>query len=172
MHIILSDSLADIEPIIIPIVPTNTKITANGGAETIETIERNLRLIKSKKLKQIEWSSIFPVNKNYDFTARGSLSNGHLYIAFLDIMKSYKLPIRVIFTTKYYVPVLNMLASIDEFNYTYDKAGDINYSIKLTEFYGKLNSISARIQTAQRVTAHINEKTAVAETLRHFGLIP
>ena len=136
MNIILSD-MAQLGVYLIPIVPSGTTITANGKNETLETLNGNYNHIKTSDLKQISWSSVFPVNKKYNFVPFGALSNGWLYVSFLELMKKYKLPIRVIVTTKQKIPVLNMLAGIKDFSYNVDKVGDINYSISLTEFPNK-----------------------------------
>lgn len=133
MNIIISD-VSGVSTLIFPIVPVDTKISANGQSETINALDGRFRIIKNKDLKSIGWSSFLPVNKSYNFVKKGSLANGWLYITFLELMKKYKLPVRIIVTSDKKAPILNMLMSIDDFSYNVDKTGDINYSISLTEF--------------------------------------
>lgn len=133
MNIIMTDiSLLSI--FIVPVVPVALEIQSDGNNESIETLDGNFNLIKHKKLRTISWSSFFPVHKNYGFIPRGALLDGWLYVAFLELMKKYRLPIRIIITNRDKVPIFNSLMSIDSLNYSIDKVGDINYSIKLTEF--------------------------------------
>lgn len=120
---------------VIPIVPPDTSIEEGGQNETVKTVQGDIRLTGDKALTTVAWSSIFPVNKNYSFTAIGSLPNGYSYVSFIKSAIEAKIPIRVVITTLQKRPILNKLMTIDEgFSYQLDKAGDIKYSIKLTEF--------------------------------------
>lgn len=171
MNIILTD-IAFISVFIVPIVPVDTPITSNGVADTINSIDKRFRVIDNKDLKKISWSSFFPVDKNYAFIKKGSKANGHLYVAFIELMKRYKLPIRVICTSEKKVPFLNMLASIDEFNYSIDKTGDIQYSITLTEFPDELFAFINRAE--ENVQKYIDEKvkdSKAKDLLKKFGLL-
>lgn len=119
----------------IPIVPPDTSIEEGGQNETVKTVQGDIRLTGNKVLTTVSWSSIFPVNKNYKFVSVGSFPNGYSYVNFILSAIEAKIPIRVVITTLQKRPILNKLMTIDEgFSYQLDKAGDIKYSIKLTEF--------------------------------------
>jgi hypothetical protein len=134
MFITLSD-IQGTNLYIVPIVPPDVDFKDGGENETLKTVKGNIRLIGEKGLKTVSWSSIFPVNKNYGFVAVGSRINGYDYVNFLQDAINAKIPIRVIITTLQKRPICNMLATIDDgFSWSVDTAGDLKYSISLTEF--------------------------------------
>lgn len=134
MYITLSDITGG-NLFVIPIVPPDVSISEGGQNDTVNTIKGDIRLVGDKSLTEVSWSSIFPVLKEYSFCEIGSLPNGHDYISFIQTAIKSKVPIRIIITTIKKRPIVNMLATIDDgFSYSIDKAGDIQYSIKLTEF--------------------------------------
>ncbi len=134
MYITLSD-INGTNLFIVPIVPPDVDIKEGGENDTLKTVKGNVRLVGEKSLTTVSWSSIFPVNKNYGFVAVGSRVNGYDYINFLQEAERTKVPIRIIITTLTKRSLCNMLATIDDgFAWAIDKAGDIRYSISLTEF--------------------------------------
>ena len=171
MNIIITD-ISCLSVFIIPVVPLNTAINSNGQAETLNSLEQRFRLIDNKDLKSISWNSFFPVNKNYNFVKRGSLKNGYLYVAFFELMNKYKLPVRIITTTDKKLPLINMLASIDTFQYKVDKTGDINYSIALTEFPETFIEFLNREKEILKYIKNINIQGQTKTALKKYGLIP
>ena len=134
MYITLSD-IKGSNLFVVPIVPPDVDFKDGGENETLKTVKGNVRLVGERTLKIVSWSSIFPVNKNYGFVAVGSRSNGYDYVNFLDDACVAKIPIRVIITTLNKRPICNMLATVDDgFSWSVDTAGDIKYTISLTEF--------------------------------------
>lgn len=134
MNITISDISGD-NVYVIPIVPANISTKKGGQNETLNTVKGDIRLVGDKALTEISWSSVFPVYKDYGFVAVGSLSNGYDYIDFINNAIESKVPVRLVMTSLKKRSIVNMLATIDEgFSYEVDKAGDIVYSIKLTEF--------------------------------------
>ena len=133
MNIILTD-MANITPFIIPVTPSDFRVSNLGDNKEENTIHGNISVAKGAKLRTADWSSFFPVNKNYSFIKRGALENGWLYVAFLESMRIIQLPIRIITTTSKNLPVLNMLATIETLEFKVDNAGDIQYSINLKEY--------------------------------------
>ena len=170
MNIILTD-ISGLSVFVVPIVPVETLINSNGEAETINTTEGRFRIIDNEDLKNIYWSSFFPVNKNYVFIKKGSKANGYLYVSFLELMKKYKLPIRVIYTTNKKIPLLNMLASIDAFSFKIDKVGDIQYSISLTEFPEKITEFICREKEILKYIKNLNIKSEAKNLLQKYGLL-
>ena len=134
MFITLSD-IKGTNLFVIPIVPPDVDFKDGGENDTLKTVKGNIRLIGEKSLKTVSWSSIFPVNKNYGFVAYGARINGYDYVNFLQEAVKAKTPIRVIITSLTKRPICNMLATVDDgFSWAVDTAGDIKYSISLTEF--------------------------------------
>ncbi len=170
MNIILTD-IANLSVFIVPIVPTNVKIQSNGSITEVNSLERRISIIDNEELKTIEWSSFFPVNKNYPFTSKGALSNGWAYVAFLELMKKYHLPIRVICTTKSKIPILNSLMTISSFDYSLDNSGDINYSITFKEFYEKFYKFLERDKEVLKYIKNINWQSEAQSALKKFGLM-
>lgn len=134
MNIIISD-LLDARRFVIPIVPLNLAVNSNGDNNEEDTLDGKISVMKNCKLRTVNWSSFFPVNKDYTFVKRDSLKDGWLYVAFLESMKTLRIPIRIILTTdRDNRTVLNMTATIDVFNCSVDGVEDIQYNIRLTEF--------------------------------------
>lgn len=134
MFITLSD-ISGTNLFVVPVVPPDLDFKNGGENETLQTVKGNIRLVGEKTLKTVSWSSFFPVLKNYGFVAVGSRVNGYDYINFLESAIEAKVPIRIIITTLSKRPICNMLATIDDgFSWSIDTAGDIRYSLSLTEF--------------------------------------
>ena len=168
MNIIITD-ISGASIFVVPIVPSNTPITSDGSNDTVEGIDRRFRTINNKELRTIEWSSFFPVKKDYNFVRKGSLADGYLYVLFLELMKKYKLPVRLILTTNEKVPFFNMLMTIDKFSYKFDKLGDIDYTITLTEFpeiFYKFTNIKASIKKHVGNLKENLEKKALLQKLK------
>lgn len=170
MNIIITD-ISLLSVFIVPVVPVGLEIKSEGDNESIDSLSGKFNLIKYPKLRSIAWSSFFPVNKNYGFLPSGALLDGWLYIAFLELMKKYRLPIRIIITNSDKVPIFNSLVSIDTLTYKLDKAGDINYSIKVTEFpYNLIEFLKQNNEIDKYVTQHniTNFKSVI---LKENGLL-
>jgi hypothetical protein len=115
---------------------------------------------------------MFPVNKNYNFMKKLSLKNGWAYVTFLELMIKNQLPIRVILTSKAHVPIYNSLMTIEKFDYTQNKTGDLEYKIELKEFYEKfLTFIDRDIEVIKYIRTH-NIKQLAKSQLKKYGLIP
>ncbi|MCD8025089.1 MAG: hypothetical protein LUE64_06095 [Candidatus Gastranaerophilales bacterium] len=167
MYITLSD-ISGTYVYIVPIVPPDIEIKDGGENETLKTVNGNIRLVGEKGLKTVSWSSIFPVYKNYGFVAVGSNVNGYDYVNFLQDAVDAKTPIRIIITTLSKRPVCNMLATVDDgFSWTVDTAGDIKYSISLTEFPEKtwdyINASTALKSYLQTIAVQSVAKQALSK---------
>lgn len=134
MNIILIDTLG-LRQFVIPIVPENLTITSNGDVKQTDTLNRKINVLGNSDLRNIQWSSFFPVDKDYNFVKRNSLRNGWVYVNFLEQMKTARLPIRTIITTEdERTVVFNRLTTISQFNYFVDNVEDVNYTLRLVEF--------------------------------------
>jgi len=171
MFITLSD-ITGANLYVIPIVPPDVEIKNGGENETLQTVKGNIRLVGEKSLRSISWSSIFPVYKNYGFTAIGSRTNGYDYIDFLTDAITAKVPIRIIATTLRKRPICNMLASVDDgFSWSVDTAGDIKYSLSLTEFPEKVWDYANGSPTLRQYLKTFAKQTVVKKALSKAGLI-
>ena len=157
---------------VIPVVPPDVDFKDGGENDTLKTVKGNIRLIDAKALKTVAWSSIFPVNKDYGFVAVGSRVNGYDYVNFLQDAIEAKVPIRVIITTLNKRPICNMLATIDDgFSWTVDTAGDIKYSISLTEFPEKAWDYINGSPTLRQYLTAIAIQSVAKKALSKVGLI-
>ena len=170
MNIIMTD-VANISVFIVPIVPAEASVTANGANSTDNTLGGKVRIIDNCDLRSYKWTSFFPVNKNYSFAKKGSLSNGWEYVTFIELMRRLKLPIRIIGTTSKKIPLFNLLTTIDEFNFSVDKVGDINYTISLTEFPEDFfDFINRDVRVYKYIKKYLKQKDKV-NSLKEKGLI-
>jgi len=136
MNITLSDVNGD-QVLIVPIVPPNIPILQPTKNTTFESLRGDINIIGIKGLREFGWDSFFP-NQDYSFAKTGSCTNGWDYVDFLNNYIDLGLPIRLAVTTETKQTVLNMLASIDKFDYSLDAIGDIAYSIGFKEFNEQL----------------------------------
>ena len=173
MNIIITD-MANITPFVLPVTPSNLKMSNSGDNKEEETLNGKISVAKSAKLRIVEWESIFPVNKNYSFIRTGSLPNGWSYVTFIESMRVIQLPIRVIVTTKNNMPVMNMLATIDSFDYSVDNSGDIKYSINLKEYPELIYQFAIRdwngIKNGWKYVQETIKNKEVVEKLKKAGL--
>jgi len=117
-----------------PIIPETFKIDSPFGSATIETNSGDLKLIKTRGLKSVAWSSFFP-DKIYDFIKFESLLaeyNCWEYVENLEKMRDERKPMRLII--KGVSVDINILATLDSFSYNVDSAGDAQYSVKFGQF--------------------------------------
>ena len=136
MNITITDKTGSTS-LIIPIVPPEIPITKPSKNQVFETINGDLNIIGNEGLTETAWDSFFPC-KEYPFAATGSSINGWDYVDFFNNAKKNKLPIRVVMTSKDRHTILNMLASIEKWEYKPDKVGDIKYSLGLKEYVQQL----------------------------------
>lgn len=170
MNIILTD-IANITAYLIPVIPADTQITTNNINETQDTLTGRMQIMNNAALRNISWSSILPVNKNYKFVPFGIYPNGWVYVEFIETMRRLKLPIRIIGTSNKKVPMYNFLASIDSFIWSMDKVGDIKYTIKLTEFPDKFINFVNRTKETYTYTKKYITGTTKQNALKKYGLI-
>lgn len=170
MNIILTD-LSNTTAYLIPVVPTGTEVKVPDANSTEEILDGNIRVMNNASLRNIGWASFFPVNKDYNFVPNGTFSNGWVYVAFIETMRKFKLPIRVIGTSSKKIPMYNFLATIDDFSYKVDKVGDINYQISLTEFpEGFFDFVNRDKQVYRYVKSYITSSNKLS-ALKNAGLM-
>ena len=133
MHITIADPITMIR-FIIPVVPEDVEVEFERENTDFRTTRRYLRIFGTQKNRSIDWTSFFPVNKNYDFVEPNSVPDGWDIHDFILGFYNNNLPLRVVVTNENRRPVLNMLASVDNYSFREDAVNDIQYSIRLTEF--------------------------------------
>lgn len=175
MYVIFTDITGDLL-YILPVIPSEIKIKTGASNETIDTLSGFVRLIGAKNLKEISWKCFFPVNKAYPFQIISSTLNGWTYVNFFEQAEKDELPVRLIITATKKSGILkrtviNTLVSIDNFEYTTDKVGDINYSLSMTEFPSdKWNYINSKLKNSHSVLNN-NEQDNAARRLKENGLV-
>lgn len=171
MFITLSDIKAT-SLFVVPIVPPDVEFRHGGENQTLQTVKGNVRLVGKQTLQTISWSSVFPVRKNYPFVAVGSRLNGYEYINFLEKSIKSEVPIRIVATTARKRPICNMLASIDDgFSWSVDTAGDIRYSLSLTEFPVKVWDYVNASPTLTQYLTTIAVQSVAKKALSGVGLL-
>lgn len=116
----------------LPVVPPEFNVSLDQNHENFNSISQgDLRLIGDVGLKGISFSSFFPLdNDNNAPYIRSTQWFGHTYVDIFEAMMKRKLPVRLTITdTK-----INLPMTIDKFDYTVGKSGDVDYTMTLTEF--------------------------------------
>lgn len=130
MDIIFSYNNGEVEKVI-PVPPNKIDIETGQGNSDFEAFSGPVRLIGNKGLTKMNWSSIFP-NRPLRFIRPGASSNAKEYLDFFEAAWKRKIPLRVIVI--YTTQKINMACTVDNLSWSVDKAGDVAYSISLTEF--------------------------------------
>ncbi len=119
---------------ILPIVPPGIPIDSPRKNEVFDSMNRGeFKLIGHMGLKTVSISSFFP-NRYYPFIKKGASTRAKDYIDFFEEWSDKKAPIRIVMTTKNGEEVLNLPVVVDNFNHSYDKVGDVNYTLDLSEY--------------------------------------
>lgn len=156
---------------ILPHVPSEIEHGGESNNETMETLDGPIRIIGEEGLKQVSWSAILPVYKNYSWQKIGSLSNGYDYIKFFNTMKKNRLPIRVVITDSLFKTLHNSLMSIDSFTYKKDKTKDYTYSISLTEYpEDKWEFLNDKLRNMSYYT-ELADQSEAKKALKKYGLL-
>lgn len=168
MKIILMET-SNLAAFSIPYVPEGTKMSLIEEANTSKnTINGRLRVMGNKALRQLSWTSFFPVKNTSNFKPYTAHLNGYAYAVFIETMRKLEFPVRVIGLSNQGIPIFNFLASIDEFSWGMDRSDNINYSIKLTEFPERFwNFIGRDIDVAGNIRKEIGKN----QQLKRLGLL-
>ncbi len=171
MNIIMADvSLSTI--LFVPVVRVDTPINRDGDVEELNSTDGHFAIINNQKLMTISWESIFPVGHSYNFIHRRALLNGWQYVDFLNLMKRFRLPIRLIISTeRTHRRLWNSLVSIEKFSYHLDEVGDISYSISLKEVPEGFITFIRREAEIIRYVGNLTQRAAREEALRRLGLL-
>lgn len=102
--------------------------------ETYEGLSQDYRRIGTMGLRELSWSSFFPVGRRYPFMPAGALSDGWAYVSFFERWRPRKVPFRMIVLDSGGACRLNMACTVDSFEPSVKRNGDIAYSITVTEY--------------------------------------
>lgn len=144
--IFIGENEGQMEIINIPVVQAIEPITCDTMDEDFVTIDGNtLNLIGGKGLRRFSFSSFFP-SKLYSFVSFLNFRPPKYYIKFFEKYRDLKLPVRVIIIDKFSV-TLNMLCRYN-FSYTLrDRAGDVPYTLDITEYIIPVNKTTAPVES-------------------------
>lgn len=121
------------EVIELPVIPSELNLDAPFSNDTFITMTQSLNLIGNRELRTININSFFPV-KDYPFLRSRDMW-GMEYVETLEHWRDRRLPVRLIITNDDPNGFnLNMPVTIDDFNYSTGKSGDIDYTLNLREF--------------------------------------
>ena len=81
----------------------------------------------------MEWTALLPVRR-YFFMPSEASADGWAYVDFLSRWRDKKVPFRLIVLDSKGAARLNMPVTVDSFDVTVRKNGDLEYSIAVTEY--------------------------------------
>lgn len=118
----------------LPVNPEGITISGNSNNKTSETVgQGEINDIGFERLKELSISSFLPKNFNNELyiNTGGDFRGPEFYIKFFEDIKKAREPFRLIITDIN----INMLVSIEKFEYTY-KYGtdDVDYTLDLKEY--------------------------------------
>ncbi len=102
--------------------------------ETYTGLSKDYRRIGTLGLRQYSWDSFFPVGHRYPFMPPEASENGWDYVAFFQRGRERKVPFRMIVLDSGGVSRLNMPCTVDSFEASVRRNGDIAYTISITEY--------------------------------------
>lgn len=102
--------------------------------ETYTGLSKDYRRIGTLGLRQYSWDSFFPVGHRYAFMPPEASENGWDYVAFFQRGRERKVPFRMIVLDSSGVCRLNTPITVDSFETSVRRNGDIAYSISCTEY--------------------------------------
>lgn len=121
------------EILIFPIVPNDLSLKNPQNNEEFQTINKGtLNLIGDLGLRSLNIGSKFL--KEIKSWAKSGSVEGVQYVNFFNKWRSKKAPIRIIITKKDGSEWVNMAVTVDNFDYSFDKQENINYSLDLKEY--------------------------------------
>lgn len=118
----------------LPVNPEDVTITGGANNSTSDTVgQGEINDLGFPTLKELTISSFFPKSYNGELyiNTGGNFRNPDYYIKFFEDIKKAREPFRVIITDIN----VNMLVSIENFEYTYQYGtDDVDYSLELKEY--------------------------------------
>lgn len=121
------------EVIQLPMIPESFQVEYGNNNQVFTTISKGeLNLIGNQGLKSLSIDSFFP-NRDYSY-AKSRAYSGDEFVETIEAWNKRRVPIRIVITNSEGREIINLAVAIESFNYGYDKAGDVLYSLALKEF--------------------------------------
>lgn len=118
----------------LPVNPEDLTISGGANNSTSDTVgQGEINDLGFSRLKELSISSFFPKNYNGELyiNTGGGFQDPDFYIKFFEDIKTAREPFRLIITEI----DINMLVSIESFEYTYQYGtDDVDYSLELKEY--------------------------------------
>ena len=121
------------EVVVLPWAPPELMVSYTQDNTVYDGLSFPLNLIGNVQLREFSLEGIFP-NRRYAWTNPNSVARAQVYIDFFVKWQAEQVPIRVVITYGDGREFLNMPCTIDQFEYGVDKAGDVKYSLSVTEY--------------------------------------
>lgn len=119
---------------VLPVVsPDSVEISIPQDNMDFDTINGKIKLIGQMGLTTVRINSFFPT-KRYSWMRHGASADGWSYVKFFDTWRKAKVPIRFVMTTDEGATRLNIACVVNDFSYSVDQAGDIQYSLDIEEY--------------------------------------
>ena len=117
-----------------PVVPNEGIQLSRGQDNTkFDGINHELQAIGTMQLASFELSSIFPTKK-YPWMRPGSSTDGWAYVWTIEAVRQRRIPFRAIHLDNDGTELFNLPVTVDSFDVTVRKNGDLEYSIAVTEY--------------------------------------
>lgn len=117
----------------LPIIPESFQVEYENNNQVFSTISKGeLNLIGNQGLKSLVINSFFP-NREYSYSKSREYS-GDEFVEIMEAWNKRRVPIRIVITNSEGKEIVNLAVAIEGFNFGYDKAGDVFYSLSLKEF--------------------------------------
>lgn len=117
-----------------PVISNDGIILSRGQSnETFDGVNHQLQSLGTMELASFELSSIFP-NRTYSWARPGSSPDGWSYVRTIEAVRQRRIPFRAIHLDNQGREIFNLPVSVDSFEYVLDKAGDVAYTLKCTEY--------------------------------------
>lgn len=144
----------------LPVNPEEITISGSANNSTSETVgQGEINDLGFQKLKELSISSFFPKTYNNELyiNTGGDFREPSFYIKFFEDIKKAREPFRLIITDI----DINMLVSIEDFEYTYQYGtDDVEYELELKEY--KEHNIKVLKTTVNKTTINSNTTTKTA----------
>lgn len=102
--------------------------------EVYTGLSRDYNRIGTLSLRALSWSGVLPVGKRYPFMPREALTDGWAYVSFFQRWREKKVPFRLVVLDSGGTCRLNMPVTVDTFEISVRRNGDLNYTISVTEY--------------------------------------
>lgn len=118
----------------LPVPPEDYEVPSPWKNEQSDGMQGSLNRIGRRGLKSIQIKSFFPERgHDYPFLQNRSMW-GMDYVEEIERWRARRLPLRLIIVGGGGKKNVNMAVTLDEFDHGIGKSGDIDFSMKMTEF--------------------------------------